>query len=179
MRSAQIPRIGLLTLRMILLAPGAPAVAWAQTASTPERPLLPHIGSSVERWLGASGSGITPPQAVALLLALLALAVVIVGSEVLDRARDRRDSEAALLQARIADALLRDRRVMVLAVAATVRLPLWRRSRATIELWGRVPTVEHWQAVLRVAGQVASQVLAAPHLLDRITIDPFMEAWAA
>jgi hypothetical protein len=40
MRSAQIPRIGLQILRMIFLSAGAPAVARAQTAAAPGRPVF-------------------------------------------------------------------------------------------------------------------------------------------
>ena len=110
MRLPQIPSMGLAGLVTILSAGAHVPVAWAEGANTTGPTMFSRIAFSVYRWLGAGASAIIQSEGVVLLLALLVLAVLVAGSEALDRVRDRRVDAAALLQARIANALLRDRR---------------------------------------------------------------------
>jgi len=180
MRSAYIARIGLVTVMIALVLGALTPIAVAQAEIITGLPVLPlRTHEGIASWLGTDATAIVQSEVAVLLLALLALGVLAAGAEAVDRVRDRRHEEAALLQARIVDALLRDPRLTVLAVAATVRLPLWRRSPATIEIWGQVPTVELWQAVLWVAGEVTSRLWAVYRLHDRIAIVPSIEAYAA
>jgi hypothetical protein len=84
------------------------------------------------------------------------------------------------LQAKISDALLRERRLASLPVTATLHFPVWWRSPAKIEIRGQVPTAELWQAVRHFAEQEASRSLAAFHIDDRIAVvPPSMRARAA
>ncbi len=116
-----------------------------------------------------------------LLIMLLGIAVVGLVA-VLAKAIDlkhKREDEAVQLQAQISDALLRDRTLASLLVTATVHIPLWRRSPATVEMHGRVPTGEFRQAVLHVADQEAARRLAAYEIQDRLSIVPSVSARAA
>ncbi len=179
MRSVLIVRIGLCILVLVILLSAFPAAAAAQVT---EGTGLPLFSSRTEKSFMAyrETDEIVPDRSevAALLLGLLALGILGAGVEAVDRARDLRREQAALLQARIVDALLRDPRLTVLAVTATVQLPLWRRSPARIEIWGQVPTVELWQAVLRLAGEVTSRLWAVYRVHDRIAIVPSIEAYA-
>ena len=110
MRLPQIPYMGLVGLVTIFSAGAHVPVAWAEVANTTGPPMLSHIAISVYRSLGAGASKIIQSEGVVLLLALLVLAVLVAGSAALDRVRDRRVDAVALLQARIANAWLHDRR---------------------------------------------------------------------
>ncbi len=110
MRLPQIPYMGLAGLVTIFPAGAHVPVAWAAGANTTGPPMLSHIAFSVYRWLGAGASAIIQSEGVVLLMALFVLAVLGAGSAALDRVRDRRVDAAALLQARLANALRRDRR---------------------------------------------------------------------
>lgn len=59
-----------------------------------------------------------------------------------------------------------------------VHLPLWRRSGATVELRGQVPTDWLRDVVLRTAALEASKRLAACNIDDRLAIVPSSEARA-
>jgi hypothetical protein len=179
MKSISLVRIGFWILLLAFFSSAVPAGAVVQSEDTPELLLLsfrPQLPNGL--WSANHETAFVQSEMAILLLTLLAIGVLAVGVEAIDRARSRRREEAALLQARIVDGLLRDPRLTVLAVTATVQLPLWRRSPARIEIWGQVPTVELCQAVLQLAGEVTSRLWAAYRLHDRIAIVPSIAACA-
>jgi hypothetical protein len=99
------------------------------------------------------------------LLMLVALAV-----KLYDLKR-KRDAEAVQLQAQVSDALLRDETLFGVPVTPTAHVPLWRGTPATLELVGRVPTVERKEAAVRVAEREASAVRPDVHVVDHLTVD--------
>ena len=115
------------------------------------------------------GAGSTE-NAVALLgiVAAFVLAIVVI-AKVLDLNR-KRETEAAVLQAQVSDALLRDARFGELSVTPTARVPLWSGSPATIELAGSVPTPYLRAAVLRLARSEATRVRQDVVIEDRTAV---------
>ena len=115
------------------------------------------------------GAGSTE-NAVALLgiVAAFVLAIVVI-AKVLDLNR-KRETEAAVLQAQVSDALLRDARFGELSVTPTARVPFWSGSSATIELAGWVPTPDLHEAVLRLVRSEAMRVRQDVVLEDRIAV---------
>jgi hypothetical protein len=160
MRSGQTARVRLAVLAVMLGLGTLVPIAWAQTDSPPTR----SIGESNAELI--------------LILVSIVVLVLVAGAKAIDLKRKRED-EAVRLQAQIADALLRDRRLATLPVVATVHIPVWRGSPPRIEMCGQVPTAELWQAARRVAEQEASRSLAAFHLDDQIAVVPSMRARAA
>jgi hypothetical protein len=72
--------------------------------------------------------------------------------------RQQREEERVDLEARIGDALL-DHPVFVRSsVGATVRIPFWRGSPATVRMVGEVPSAQLEQSALRIAAKAASRV---------------------
>jgi hypothetical protein len=124
------------------------------------------------------GAGSTE-NAVALLgiVAAFVLTIVVV-AKVLDLKR-KRETEAALLQAQVSDALLRDARFGELSVTPTARVPLWSGSPATIELAGWVPTPDLHEAVLRLARSEATRVRHDLIIEDRVAVVSTRHVWAA
>jgi len=171
MRRVHAVHLGFAILAGILgLGPLAPSI-WAQTATAPEPPpvtpgttTLPAAGGHA--WL------------LGMLLSLAVLVLLVGIVKAIDLKRQGED-RAVVLQAQIADALLRDRALVNLPVAATVHVPLWRRTPATVEMHGQVPTSDLRQAVLRVAAQEAERLLTAYHIQDRIAVVPLAGARAA
>jgi cytochrome c biogenesis factor len=135
-------------------------IVWAQTDSQPTR----SIGESYTE--------------LTLILVGIVVLVLVAGGKAIDRKRKRED-QAVRLQAQISDALLRERRLASLPVAATVHIPTWWRSPARIELRGQVPTADLRQAVRRIAEQEASRSLPAFHIDDRLAVVLSMRARAA
>jgi hypothetical protein len=91
----------------------------AQTATTLGPPVTP-------------GSGTPPTPAgqawlVGVLIGVEVIVLLAVIAKVIDLTRQPED-KAVQLQAQISDALLRDRALVSLLVAATVHVPLWRQS---------------------------------------------------
>jgi hypothetical protein len=133
---------------------------WAQTAATTSPPTSSH------NWL------------LVLLLGTAVTGLLIVMAKAIDVKRQR-DEEGVQLQAQISDALLRDQTLVSLPVTATVYIPLWRRSPATVEVHGEVPSADLRQAALRVAAQEAARTLATYYIQDRIMVVPSMRVRAA
>ncbi len=160
MRSSRTARVHFDILAVMLVLSFLVPVAWAQTESPPTP------------WIGESSA-----ELILMLLSMVVL-VLVAGAKAIDLKRKRKD-EGVRLQAQISDALLRDRRLASLPVAATVQLPVWRGSAPRIETCGQVPTAELWQAVRHVAEQEASRTLEAFHIDDRIAVVPSARARAA
>src|SRR5262245_49211144 len=60
------------------------------------------------------------------------VAVIVIAAKLLDL-KKRRESEAVMLQSRVADALMREGRLGDVVVTPTVRVPFWSGRPATIE----------------------------------------------
>lgn len=146
------------------------ATIWAQAATPPGPPVTPGTA--------------TPPAPgghawlLSVLLGVAVFVLLTVIAKAIDLKRQRED-EAVQLQAQISDALLRDRALVSLPVTATVHVPLWRQTPATVEMHGQVPSVALRQAVLHVPAQEAARLLASYHIQDRIAIVTSMGVRAA
>jgi len=127
--------------------------AWAQAPA----PRAPSAGG------GAS--------LIAVVLILLAVLVILGIRELYDRQR-RREFEAVQLQAQISDALLRDRLLYGVPIMATARAPFWRRSPATIEIAGQVPTPQARETALRIVRAEASRIRPDVQIEDRLAVVP-------
>jgi len=135
--------------------------------------------ASGERWPTVGITEVFLSEGMLFLLGVLGCGLVVAGMEAYDLWRERRAGKAAWLHARIATALKRDRLLRDLTVTPVVRLPLWERFGATVELCGHVPTLWLRHAVLRTAEQEAARSVAVYHIEDRIAIVPSMETLAA
>ncbi len=171
MRRVHTARLAFGILASLLGLGSLVPLTWAQTTTasgpppvTPGTTTVPAPGGHA--WL------------LGMLLGLAVLVVLIGIVKAIDLKRQRED-RAVVLQAQIADALLRDRALVNLSVVASVHVPLWQRTPATVEMHGQVPTGDLRQAVLRVAAQEAARFLVAYHIEDRIAVVPSAGARAA
>ena len=128
--------------------------AWAQTTPTPS----------------ARSGGEGSPLAMALVIFAL-LVIVGVGVKLYDLRR-RRESEAVQLQAQISDALMRDQLLYGVPIMATARAPFWRRSPATIEIAGQVPSPQARETALRIVRAEASRIRPDVQIEDRLAVVP-------
>ena len=128
--------------------------AWAQAAATPSP--------------GSGGEG----SPIAIVLVILAVLVILGAGVKLYDLRRKRESEAVQLQAQISDALLREQLLFGLPIMATARASLWRRSPATIEVAGRVPTTQARETVLRIVRTEAGRIRSDFQIEDRLAVIP-------
>jgi hypothetical protein len=105
------------------------------------------------------------------LLLLLSIGIAI---KVFDHKRKRED-EALLLQSQISDALLLDRSLAGLPIAAVAEGSLWRRSPVVVAITGTVPTPGQREAVMRLVGQELSRRHAFARAEDRLLVDPLIQ----
>jgi hypothetical protein len=133
---------------------GVPAIA--QTAVAPPPPAAPPSG--------ATGGG-SALMAAGLVLGLLIVLGAIV--KFIDLKR-RRDSDAVVLQARIADAFLRDPELANQPVTATAHAPLVSGSPVKIVLSGHVTQDDQRRTARRVADEEARRVRPDIEIEDHI-----------
>lgn len=108
----------------------------------------------------------------ALILVIVGLFVIIgVGVKLYDLRR-KRESEAVQIQAQISDALMREQLLYGVPIMATARTSLWRRTPATIEVAGNVPSPQARDTALRIARAEAVRVRSDVQIEDRIAIVP-------
>ena len=143
---------------MLFLIALPPVEAWAQTAPTP-----PSTGSPTD-WGGASVVAVV-------LVIVTALIIVGIGVKLYDLRRKRK-SEAVQLQAQISDALMREQSLFSVPIMATARAPLWRRSPATIEVAGQVPSQQARDMALRIVRAEAARIRSDFQIEDRIAVVP-------
>ena len=105
------------------------------------------------------------------LVVLALLAIVGVGVKMYDLKR-RREGEAVHLQAQISDALLREQMLFGLPITPTARVPIWRRSPATIEIAGQVPSPEARETALRIIRAEAERIRSDFQIEDRLAVVP-------
>ena len=139
------------TLSLLLLSA---VQAWAQATPTPS----------------ARSGGEGSPLAMALVIFAL-LVIVGVGVKLYDLRR-RRESEAVQLQAQISDALMRDQLLYGVPIMATARAPFWRRSPATIEIAGQVPSPQARETALRIVRAEANRIRPDVQIEDRLAVVP-------
>jgi hypothetical protein len=132
---------------------------WAQTPPTP----MPTPTASAD----GGGSALA-------LISIIAGALVIIGVGVkLYDLRRKRESEAVQLQAQISDALMRERLLSGVPIMATARAPsMWKRSPATVEIAGQVPSSQAREAALRIARAEAGRVRPDVQIEDRLAVVP-------
>ena len=150
------------TLRSLVATPPllllSAAHAWAQTAQPSSSGGAP----------GSSGGG----SAVAIVVVIVAaLAIVGIGVKLYDLRRTR-ESEAVQLQAQISDALMREKLLFSVPIIATARASLWRRSPATIEVAGQVPSEQAHETALRIVRAEAARIRPDFQIEDRIAVIP-------
>jgi hypothetical protein len=132
--------------------------AWAQATPTPTPGTAP----------GSGGGG----SALALVLVVVAALVIVgIGVKLYDLRRTR-ESEAVQLQAQISDALMREQLLYGVPIMATARTTLWRRSPATIEIAGQVPSPQARETALRITRAEAVRVRPDFRIEDRIAVVP-------
>ena len=149
----------LVAILSLLVLPAA--LAWAQT---PPSPTSPAAGGTA-----SSGDGASTVAVVLLVLALLV--IVGVGVKTYDLKR-RREAEAVHLQAQISDALLREQLLIGLPITPTARVPIWKRSPATTEVAGQVPSSQAREAALRIIRAEASRIRSDFQIEDRLAVVP-------
>jgi hypothetical protein len=132
--------------------------------------------SAVQAWAQAAA---TPPPGpggeaspVAMVLVILAVLVLLGAGVKLYDLRRKRESEAVQLQAQISDALLREQLLFGVPIMATARAPLWRRSPATIEVAGQVPSPQVRETALRIVRAEAGRIRSDFQIEDRLAVVP-------
>src|SRR5215510_12699254 len=115
---------------------------------------------------------------VALVVLAVFVAAIVIVAKLMDL-KKRRESQAVLLQSRVADALMREGRLGDVVVTPTVRVPFWSGRPATIELTGRVPTQDIHEAVLSIVRSEAGRLRPDVVIEDRISLVAMEHVWAA
>ena len=117
---------------------------------------------------GSGGEG----GAIALLLIIVAAFIIVALGVKLYDLRRKRESEAVQLQAQVSDALMREQLLSGVPIMATARSSLWRRSAATIEIAGQVPSPEIRDTALRIARSEAGRIRPDVQIEDRLAVVP-------
>ncbi len=170
-----IPRI----LRIVILLAVPLAIATLLSLASAQTPAAP--GPSQTPLPSApppptAGGGEAWPAAAILALGLLG--IIGAAAKMIDL-RAKREAEAIQVQARISDALLRDRALVGLRIVATARVPVWKGSPATIEVSGQLPTPELREAALRFVEREVSRLRPDVRLEDRLAVVPSLARRAA
>ena len=164
MRTNNAVRAALITTTLALMTWPARR-GWAQVLVGP-----PASGAS-------PSGGTTPPGGISVFAVVGAAGVmlVILGAlvKMLDLKR-KRDQEAVVVQAQIADAVLRDPRLFSLPIAPTAHVPLWKGSPVTVEVAGQVPSDDLRQAALHLIEREASHLRSDVRVESRIGVVPTM-----
>jgi hypothetical protein len=137
----------------------------------PTRAVAQTTGADVPATAPASsppGGGIA--VVVVVLALLLAIGVVV---KLYDLKRKRAEEEASL-QSQISDALLLDRSLAGLPIAAFASGSVWRRSPMLVAVTGTVPTPELREAVMRLVEREVSRRQPGARAEDRLVVDPLM-----
>ena len=160
--------------------------AWAQASSSPPGipapadlpagPSLPPV-TGVPHVTGSeavdASTGFVLVSAVILLLLIVGI-----GVKLYDRAQ-KRDQEAAALQARISDALMTDPMLSRHPITATVHMPLWNGRPVMVDVTGTVPRSGLRQAAVDLVLREALRTGKTCRLVDGISVDPAMLRHAA
>ena len=110
---------------------------------------------------------------------MLGLTVILGAGVKLMDWRRRRMEQAVQIQARIADALMLDPELVNVAVTATVTLPFWHKSPATVDVHGRVPSPRLRDAALNLVIREATASGLESRIEDRMVVAPAASQRAA
>ncbi len=146
--------------------------AWAQAPSTPP-PYSPGVPPVAGPEVVDASTGFVLVSAVILLLLIVGI-----GVKLYDRAQ-KRDQDAAALQARISDALMTDPMLSRLPITATIHISLWNGRPVMVEVTGTAPRAGLRQAAVDLVLREALRTGKTARLVDRITVDPTMLRHAA
>ncbi len=111
---------------------------------------------------------------VAILAVVLVLLIGIGVAVKLYDVKRRRVEETAALQSFLSEALMLDRAVTGLPIAAFVSRSLWPRSPVVIVVRGSVPTPELRSVVMRLVEGEAFRRQPGARVEDRLVVDPVM-----
>lgn len=152
-------RVGFLGTLTCLVVAGASRVpsAFAQGMPAPGGTPLP------------AGGGATVTAGIILVVALLG--VLILALAVRDLRRKRR-AQAVVIEGQIADALMREPRLVGAGLAAEVHLPLQGGAAPTVEVRGEVEYPELRETAVRIVRQELLRYHAAGQVEDRIFVAP-------
>jgi len=122
----------------------------------------------------ASGEAHRDGAAAAFVIGAIAV-LLILGAlmKILDLKRQR-ESEAVVVQAQLADAVLRDPALFSLPITPTARVPLWKGSPVTVEVAGQVPSDDLRRAALHLVEREASHLRPDVRIESRIGVVPTM-----
>ena len=109
---------------------------------------------------------------------ILLLLIVGIGVKLYDLTQ-KRDQDAAALQARISDALMVDPMLSPFPLTPTARIPLWNGRPVLVEVSGSVPGPELRQAAVDLVLREALRTGRTCRLVDRISVDPGLLRHAA
>jgi hypothetical protein len=135
------------------------------------------VDASVTAWVRRGAAEAMLVDGAVLLVCVLAGGLLAIGAEALCLWHEQRAEAVARLRARITTVLRGHRLVKDVPLKPIVRLPLW--GRATIELYGRVPSVWIRKAVLHLTEQEAARSCTPCTIRDRLTVAPSMHRLAA
>lgn len=128
--------------------------------------------------LPAPGPGGTPSPtadgtliAPAIILAVALLAVLIVAVAIVDLRRKRR-AQAIAIEGQIADALMRDPRLMGSVVTTAVHMPLTRQTGPMVEVRGEVAYPELRETAMRIVRQELLRHHPEGRVEDLIFVSP-------
>ncbi len=113
-------------------------------------------------------------EGVAILAVVLVLLIGIGVAVKLYDVKRRRVEETAALQAFVSEALMLDRTVTGLPIAAFVSRSLWPRSPVVISVRGSVPTPELRNVVMRLVEGEAFRRQPGALVEDRLMVDPMI-----
>jgi hypothetical protein len=146
-------------------------LAWAQAPSSPSP--LPVLPQDARPDVTDASTGFVLVSAVILLLLIVGI-----GIKLYDL-KQKRDRDAAVLQARISDALMTDPMLSPFPLTPTARIPVWNGRPVMVEVSGAVPGAGLRQAAVDLVLREALRTGKTCRLVDRISVDPGMLRRAA
>jgi hypothetical protein len=93
--------------------------------------------------------------------------------------RRKRETEAAIVQAQLSDALLQNPMLFSAPLSPTARVPFWKGSPVTVEVSGQVPSDDIRLTALRVIESEARRLRSDVQIESRIGVVPTMPRRAA
>ena len=157
--------------------------AWAQVPSNPAPQRDLPVGPAIPPLTGvppmARGEAVDASTGFVLVSAVILLLLIVgIAVKLYDRAQ-KRDQDAAALQARLSDALMVDPMLSHFPITATVRIPMWNGRPVMVEVTGTVPRAGLRQAAVDLVLREALRTGKTCRLVDRISVDPAMLRHAA
>lgn len=127
----------------------------------------------VQTWAQA-GEGSSGGMATAGVILIIGLLVFLGALVKLLDFRRKREMEAAIMQAQVSDALLRNPVLFSVPLTPTARVPFWKGSPVTVEVSGQVPSDDMRLAALRIIESEARHLRSDVEIESRIGVVPSM-----